>query len=210
MLKPQSLKVMRGKQPIGSQWRMLRSYGQQCLAVVLLVGVLFITGCGDSGSSSIPPVSPPQVYAQLERLAVPALNELFMDFSAHDASNRSAPTGDTAFQSSFIRNFINAIGRPQSIADAVILVVIPDVIEADLSLQDGIYFGTELASLGAAPANFGGRRPADDPIDVTLSVVFGDAVTGVTEGAIPELTTDNVGPEAIGATNTFPYLGSPI
>ena len=81
---------------------------------------------------------------------------------------------------------MKTIGRPQGIADAVISVAIPDVIKADLSKPTGSYFGTQLGQ------NFGGRRPKDDVIDVTASVVFGSAVTGITAGAIPALTSDNV------------------
>ena len=142
-------------------------------------------------------------YAQVERLAVPALNELFMDFKAHNASNLQTPTGDAGNQSNFIRTFVQAIGRPTGIADAVISVAIPDQIQADLSKQNGSYFGTQLGG------NFGGRRPKDDVIDVTASVVFGSAVTGITQGAIPALTTDNVGPKDANFIGNFPYLGNP-
>ncbi len=142
-------------------------------------------------------------FVQVERLAVPALNELFMDFNAHDASNRQTPTDDAANQSKFIRSFIKAIGRPKGIADAVISVAIPDVIQADLTKPSGTYFGSQLAN------NLGGRRPKDDVIDVTTSVVFGSAVTGITQGQIPALTSDNVGPNNANFLSTFPYLGNP-
>jgi hypothetical protein len=140
---------------------------------------------------------------QVERLAVPALNELFMDFNAHQASNAQTPANDAANQSNFIRGFVGAIGRPQGIADAVISVAIPDVIQADLTKPSGTYFGSQLGR------NFGGRRPQDDVIDVTASVVFGSAVTGITQGQIPALTSDNVGPNPANFRPTFPYLGNP-
>ena len=143
-------------------------------------------------------------YVQIERLAVPALNELFMDFKAHNFSNLQTPTRDAGNQSSFIRSFVKTIGRPQGIADAVISVAIPDVIKADLSKPTGSYFGTQLGQ------NFGGRRPKDDVIDVTASVVFGSAVTGITAGAIPALTTDNVAANPANFLPVFPYLGKPL
>ncbi|MBW4519871.1 MAG: DUF4331 domain-containing protein [Scytolyngbya sp. HA4215-MV1] len=142
-------------------------------------------------------------FTQIERLAVPALNELFMDFQAHNASNIQTPTADKDNQSSFIRSFVGAIGRPAGIADAVISVAIPDAIQADLSQPKGSYFGTQLAQ------DFGGRRPKDDVIDVTTSVVFGSAVTGITQGVIPGLVSDNVGPKDTNFLSTFPYLGNP-
>lgn len=143
-------------------------------------------------------------FVQIERLAVPALNELFMDFNAHNGSNVQTPTEDAGNQSNFIRSFVTAIGRPQGIADAVISVAIPDVIQADLSKPTGSYFGTQLGQ------NFGGRRPKDDVIDVTASVVFGSAVTGITTQQYPGLTSDNVGPNDANFLPTFPYLGNPL
>lgn len=143
-------------------------------------------------------------FVQVERLAVPALNELFMDFNAHNDSNIKTPTEDAGNQANFIRSFVQTIGRPQGIADAVISVAVPDVIQADLSKSTGSYFGTQLGG------NFGGRRPTDDVIDVTASVVFGSAVTNITEGAIPTLTSDNVGANPANFLPSFPYLGNPV
>jgi Domain of unknown function (DUF4331) len=143
-------------------------------------------------------------FAQIERLAVAALNELFMDFKAHNNSNLQTPTKDASNQSQFIQAFVKAIGRPKGIADAVISVAIPDVMQADLSKSSGSYFGTQLGK------NFGGRRPKDDVIDVTASVVFGDAVTGISTGKIPGLTSDNVGANNANFLPTFPYLGNPL
>lgn len=127
-----------------------------------------------------------------------------MDFKAHNNSNLQTPTKDASNQSRFIQTFVKAIGRPEGIANAVISVAIPDTIQADLSKPSGSYFGTQLGN------NFGGRRPKDDVIDVTASVVFGNAVTGINEGAIPNLTSDNVGPNDANFLPTFPYLGNPL
>ncbi len=128
-------------------------------------------------------------FAQIERLAIPALNELFMDFNAHNNSNLQTPKNDVAYQSQFIQAFINAIGRPSNLANILVSVVTPDVIQADLSKATGSYLGTQLNN------DFGGRRPKDDIIDITASVVFGHAVTGITAGEIPGLISDNVGSE---------------
>jgi hypothetical protein len=167
-----------------------------------------LLGSGKIGAWMTTSVKTPRLrngnFAQIERLAVPALNELFMDFKAHNNSNLQTPTKDASNQSQFIQAFVQAIGRPQGIADAVISVAIPDVIQADLSKPSGSYFGTQLGK------NFGGRRPKDDVIDVTASVVFGDAVTGISTGKIPGLTSDNVGPNNANFLSEFPYLGNPL
>ena len=167
-----------------------------------------LLGTGKIGAWITTSVKTPRLregtYAQIERLAVPALNELFMDFKAHNNSNLQTPKTDDPNQRQFIKNFITAIGRPQGIADAVISVAIPDVIKADLSKPTGTYFGSQLGT------DFGGRRPKDDVIDVTASVVFGSAVTGITTQTYPGLTTDNVGPNDANFLPTFPYLGNPL
>ena len=167
-----------------------------------------LLGSGKIGAWITTSVQTPRLrnrnFAQIERLAVPALNELFMDFNAHNDSNIQTPTLDASNQSQFIQAFVKAIGRPQGIADAVISVAIPDVIQADLSKSNGTYFGTQLSN------NFGGRRPKDDVIDVTASVVFGDAVTGDSTGKIAGLTSDNVGPNDANFLLDFPYLGNPL
>jgi hypothetical protein len=182
------------------------------LVMVSLVILLVASACGGGSGTAISPITPPAAttFVQLERLAVPALIELFQDFVDHDQSNRATPRADTGFQEVAIRSFFRAIGRSQAIADLVVAVTLPDVVEADLSQPTGAYFGVELAGAGVVGPNFGGRRLRDDPVDVTLQVVFGDLVHGITEGQIPALTSDNVGPDAIRDTNTFPYLGSPV
>lgn len=191
--------------PAGQAQDTLASFNVHSIVVELPRQLL---GSGKIGVWMTTSVNTPRLpngsFAQIERLAVPALNELFMNFKDHNNSNLQTPTKDASNQSQFIRNFVSAIARPQGIANAVISVAIPDVIQADLSKPSGSYFGTQLAN------NFGGRRPKDDVIDVTASVVFGDAVTGITAGKIPGLTSDNVGANDANFLPTFPYLGNPL
>lgn len=191
--------------PVGQAQDTLASFNVHSFIVELPRTLL---GTGKIGvwitTSVKTPRLPQGTFAQIERLAVPALNELFMNFNSHNNSNLQTPTTDAPNQSQFIRSFITAIGRPQDIANAVISVAIPDVIQADMSKPTGSYFGTQLGN------NFGGRRPKDDVIDVTASVVFGSAVTNNSTGAIPALTTDNVGPNNANFLTNFPYLGNPL
>jgi hypothetical protein len=191
--------------PAGEAQDTLASFNVHSIIVELPRNLL---GSGKIGAWITTSVKTPRLrngnFAQIERLAVPALNELFMDFKDHNNSNLQTPTKDAPNQSQFIKAFVNAIGRPSGIADAVISVAIPDVIQADLSKPTGSYFGAQLGG------NFGGRRPKDDVIDVTASVVFGDAVTGIAVNTFPDLTTDNVGSNDANFLPTFPYLGNPL
>lgn len=184
---------------------------QGILMVMGLLVVLVLKACGDGGGSQVG-VAPPSstTFFQLERLGIPGLNEVYMDFDLHDTSNRSTPVNDVPLQESSIRSFVAAVGRPPGIADALVAVTLPDQIQADLSQSNGTYFGVELAGLGVIPPNFGGRRIADDIVDVTLAVTFGDLVTGITEGAIPTLLSDNVGVAPNASQSGFPYLTNPV
>ncbi|AFZ22815.1 hypothetical protein Cylst_0471 [Cylindrospermum stagnale PCC 7417] len=191
--------------PAGEAQDTLASFNVHSIIVEL---PRFMLGNGKIGAWITTSVKTPRLtngnFAQIERLAVPALNELFMDFKAHNNSNLQTPIKDAPNQSQFIKAFVTAIGRPSGIADAVISVAIPDVIQADVFQTKGSYFGTQLGG------NFGGRRLQDDVIDVTASVVFGDAVTGIAVNTYPGLTTDNVGPNNANFLPVFPYLGNPL
>lgn len=191
---------------------------QGILLVVGLLAVLVLKACSSGGGTTVgiaPPVAtpPPPVattFFQLERFGIPGLIEVYMDFVLHDTSNRATPVNDVALQESSIRSFVSAVGRPTGIADALVAVTLPDQMQADLSQSNGAYFGAELASLGVVPPNFGGRRIADDIVDVTLAVTFGDAVTGITEGVIPSLLTDNISVAPNASQPGFPYLTNPV
>ncbi len=192
-----------------------------------LLGVTLVAGCGggggNNGSGSIPTTpgqQAPHVFAQIDRLSRPAINEVF----ATVANNRHAQNhtlnspvddaGPNGLQSDIQSFMTGTAGRSQAITDVVKKVLIPDVMRVDLSQPTikAAYLGVE--TNGATGSPFGGRALTDDVIDIDLGVIFGNTIPKLGLAAddgkeIPTLTTDNVGYDKHCTLNTFPYLGAP-
>ncbi len=153
-------------------------------------------------------------YAQIERLARPAVKEAFESFDNHDKSNRSAPTSDPALSDAILSFTTTAAGRSAETAGVLRAVLGVDETLADLS-QTGVkaaYLGTETG--GATGSKFGGRGLTDDVIDISLGAIFGNTISALKlapdDGKESKcLTSDNVGPQAHHFTDAFPYLGEP-
>jgi hypothetical protein len=183
--------------------------------------VLGTASCnGNAGGPS--PVPPPTQFVQIERLARPAVKELFQMFALHDNTNRTSPDALPLASQSLsqaIGSFTtNVAGRSAANAATLQAILIPDELEADLSQPGtGSYLGTETGGATAADKDtFGGRTLADDVIDISLGAVFGNTLSAL--GLIPDdgkespcLTTDNVPQQnaADNVTTTFPYVGAP-
>lgn len=190
-------------------------------SLACILGLAVLAGCGGSGNNSSP-----KVYTQIDRLARPAVNEVF----ATVANNRHA-TNDTAtpaqdglsgFLTDDIQNFMTVTaGRSQATTDVVKAVLVPDVMVADLSQSSSAaYLGVETA--GATGGTFGGRKLTDDVVDTSLGVIFGNTVSALGLAAddgkeIAGLTTDNVSfntapkhyQDGVVSSAAFPYLGPP-
>ena len=174
-----------------------------------------VAGCG-GGSSSGGGSGGPHVYTQIDRLARPAVNEVFATVAnnRHAINDTDTPLDDSANLSNDIQTFMTtAAGRSQATTDVVKAVLVPDVLTADLSKTGpAAYLGVETG--GATGSTYGGRGLTDDVVDTSLGVIFGGTVSALglapdDGNEIPALTTDNVGPGAKHFTGTFPYLGAP-
>jgi len=155
-------------------------------------------------------------YMQIDRLARPAVNELFATVAnnRHQINDQDNPTDDAANLKNDIESFLTNVPNRSTATKTVIeSVLIPDVLKADLSKSDSAaYLGTETG--GATGGKFGGRKLQDDVIDISLGIVFGNTVSALglapDDGKeIPTLTTDNVGDGGKHFQATFPYLGAP-
>jgi hypothetical protein len=184
-----------------------------------VLGLVALAGCGGSGNSNSP-----HVYSQIDRLARPAVNEVFATVAnnRHAINDTATPSqdGQPGFLIDDIQTFMTtAAGRSQATTDVVKAVLVPDVMVADLS-QTGpaAYLGVETG--GATGGTFGGRKLTDDVVDTSLGVIFGNTVSALglapDDGKeIPTLTTDNVGyttapkhyQDGVVSAATFPYLG---
>jgi len=181
------------------------------IASILGLGVAMV-GCGGSSSNS-----GPTTYTQIDRLARPAVNELFATVAnnRHQVNDEDSPSNDQFELKKDIDSFlISPANRSAATRGVIESVLVPDVMKADLS-QTGpaAYLGSETG--GATGGKFGGRKLSDDVIDISLGIVFGNTVSALglapDDGAeIPSLTTDNVGPGGKHFLTTFPYLGNPL
>ena len=192
-----------------------------------LLGVAVLTGCQGSDSAG------PQQFTQFDRLARPAVNEVFATVAPttagatgrHQVNDTNNPTDDSGQLANDIQLFMtHTAGRSQPTTDVVKAVLVPDVMKADLSQSTlkAAYLGVETG--GATGSRFGGRALSDDVVDTSLGVIFGNTVSAL--GLAPDdgkeiasLTSDNVGaltsPKHYqdGSTGfsaaSFPYLGPP-
>lgn len=187
---------------------------------------LLLGGC-TGGSSTYPGTPPPAVapnvvttkYTQIERLARPAVKELFERFVDHQVSNAAEPYSDPTLQAS-IQNFTDALRPPKNGADygkALAGVLYPDEITVDLSQTgNAAYLAYETGGVtSSTKSTFGGRDVADDVVTISLGAVFGGTLPALK--LQPEdnqenqcLSTQNLKQSASQvASGSFPYLPAP-
>lgn len=184
----------------------------QQLAVLLLIVGLASAGCDSSPND----MDEKTVFVQQDRLARPAVNEVLATWAddRHEINNSNQPTQDAGdLQTDVVQFMTNAAGRSQAHADVLASILVPDVMIADLS-KDGpaAYLGVETG--GATGSTFGGRKPADDVVDLSLGAIFGTTLSDLglvdpDDNEIPPLTSDNVGVK-YSMSDAFPYLRPPV
>lgn len=203
---------------------------QSLLTFAAIYAVVLGTSSCNGSAVNVPGLNtgapgPGVQYVQLERLARPAVKELFQQFANHDGTNRTSPwqtplSSQSLYQE--IGSFTTTVagrstaGKNGGVPGALQAILIPDEIAADLSQTgNAAYLGVETG--GATGGKFGGRGLPDDVIDISLGAVFGTTLStlGVTDPdgkESPCLTTDNV-PSMNAADNVtpavFPYVGAP-
>ncbi len=179
-----------------------------------------LSACGGSGSPAQPTMH--TSYIQFERLARPAVKELFETFVNHQMSNGVEPYNDPTLQGSIIAftNTFRASTYGAALGGAsggTAGVLYPDELAFDVSqTTPASYLGIETGgATSPTGSKFGGRAPADDVIDISLGAVFGNTLSAL--GVVADdhqenncLTTDNVAQATSQASgSTFPYLASP-
>ena len=181
--------------------------------IVVAATALLVSGCGGgSGNSN----ASSGTFTQTDRLARPAVNEVFATFANghHRANDTDNPTQDSAILASDIDSFMTfPAGRSAAIKGVVKAVLVPDVLVADLSKNTGAaYLGVE--TNGATGGTFGGRKLSDDVVDTSLGVIFGNTIPAL--GLAPDdgnenaaFLSDNVDASDKHFLPTFPYLGNP-
>lgn len=187
------------------------------LAVGAVVALgLTTAGCGpDSRSNVTDPTmafdvhdDDSRVYDQVEFLGNPLVSEVTIVKANHDAYNRTQPYNTATFLPQTAQFVTGVAGRPQDLAATLGSVLYPDILVVDSSKDP-----STAGWLSWALANgWGGRKLGDDVVDVGLTAIFSSLLSPVNASCAPfqlPLCTDNVGANAKGFTNTFPYLASP-
>jgi len=200
-------------------------------ATISVLAVGAVVGCGGSGSSSrstpklgviglwttTSKTTDGTVYAQIDRLARPAVNEVFATVAndRHEVNDVDSPPEDQFELKNDIDSFlISPANRSPAIRAVIESVLVPDMLKADLSKTDSAaYLGVETG--GATGGKFGGRKLTDDVVTTSLGIIFGNTIPALglapdDGNEIPTLTNDHVGPGGKHFLPTFPYLGNPL
>lgn len=139
-------------------------------------------GCGGGSTVLTPPPPPGQhtTYVQIERLSRPAIKEVFEPFQDHQKSNAAEPYNDPTILAD-IGATTDAF-RGSAYGTTLQAVLYPDEYAVNLSganpgsTTHGEYFLSNETSNGA---DFGGRAPNDDVINLELSILFGKTLSNL-------------------------------
>jgi hypothetical protein len=170
---------------------------------LLLAG---FAACTDNGTTS---PSDTKMYDQIQRLGNPLVSEVFLAKRSHPQHGAIGPAEDVAMLADELKGFVTGVaGRSQTLANTLAAVLLPDmlIVQTDKPSNTAGWL-TWLPQLGNG---WGGRKLADDVVDLGLLAIFGDPFGIDPAGAAGKaaLTTDNVASDSNFLTS-FPYLGAP-
>jgi hypothetical protein len=182
---------------------------------IAATAVLALAGCNGGSTSATPVATSKTTYTQIERLARPAVKEVFEKFVDHQTSNAAEPYNDPTLQAQ-IMGLTDALRPPNTTLGSdygkkLAAILYPDEYTVDLSKAGpASYLGIETTG-----GTFGGRAVTDNVVDISLGAIFGHTLATI--AAQPEdneenncLTTQNVAQNPSQApTATFPYLPAP-
>lgn len=152
-----------------------------------------------NSKNGIPPFA--QKYEQMDQMARPAINTVFVGSARKNEFNTTIPSAMTAaFNTDFV-NKLNAFGYVTNILNLNINqfagVLVKDMLGASTTGVTTFYDGTHVLT---------GRNLSDDVIDVELTLIFG----GATGGSNPGLISDHVNGNDKPFLAAFPYMADPF
>ena len=168
------------------------------------------TACDDNditGVANGTAGDPNRVFNQIERLGNPLVSEVTIAKRDHGFYNVGTPSTDRANFKGKVVSFIRTVaGRSDATANALADALLPDmlVVQTDKAANTAGWLSYVLN-----PNAYGGRKLADDVVDIGLMAIFGSLVDP--NNVTPGLTSDNVGNFGGGPapTGAFPYLATP-
>jgi hypothetical protein len=149
-----------------------------------------------------------RTYDQVQRLGNPLVSEVFLAKRSHPQHGAIGPAEDASMLGDELKSFVTGTaGRNQTLANTLAAVLLPDmlIVQTDKP-TDSAGWLTWLPQLGNG---WGGRKLADDVVDLGLLALFGDPFGIDPAGAAGKqaLTTDNVGSDS-NFLATFPYVAA--
>lgn len=147
-------------------------------------------------------------YDQVQRLGNPLVSEVFLAKRSHPQHGAIGPDQDVAMIGEELKSFVTGVaGRSQTLANTLASVLLPDmlIVQTDKPASTAGWL-TWLPQLGNG---WGGRKLADDVVDLGLLAIFGDPFGIDPAGAVGKaaLTTDNVASDSP-FLSTFPYVAA--
>ena len=182
------------------------------LAAAGVAALSFAAACGSDSTDIVSPTTPTDIktYNQVQRLGNPLVSEVLLlkrDHAFHGSSN---PSDDVANFTAPVKGFV-AQFRPNAtgLQAALAATLLPDMlqVQTDQAQSTAGYLSYVLSGTGKG---YGGRKLADDVVDISLTAVFSDLLDATQFVCKPftlPLCTDNV-PSHGGFSTTFPYLGT--
>ena len=187
---------------------MLRHARRGALAALGVALLAAASACSDTDTVLGPSVDATRTYNQVQRLGNPLVSEVLLAKRDHAFHGSSNPADDVANFSGKVKGFVAAF-RPNAtgLQNALAATLLPDMLQinTDQAQNTAGYLSYVLAPTGKG---YGGRKLADDVVDISLTAVFSDLLDptqAVCKPFVLPLCTDNVASHG-GFTTTFPYL----
>ena len=182
------------------------------LSLVLLAAAL--AGCSDDGNGNNLGPSRTTTYNQVQRLGNPLISEVLLDKRSHPTHGSIGPDQDGALIGPEIYGHLvlgsptTFAGRDSAYVGVLASVLLPDMLIVQTDKDPATASWLNWVGVPPLANGWGGRKLADDVVDLALLAVFGDPFGADPTHTTPSLTTDNTGNDSQFST-TFPYLGTP-
>ena len=188
---------------------MLRQLRRGALATLGVALLAAAGACSDTDTTVAgPSVDATRTFNQVQRLGNPLVSEVLLAKRDHAFHGSSDPADDVANFSAKVKGFVAAF-RPNAtgLQNALAATLLPDVLQinTDQPQNTAGYLSYVLAPTGKG---YGGRKLADDVVDISLTAVFSDLLDPTQFVCKPftlPLCTDNVASHG-GFTTTVPYV----
>jgi hypothetical protein len=184
------------------------------VALTILAAGVAAAGCSDDDGDGGTGPAEPEAFNQIQRLGNPLVSEVLLAKRSHPTHGSIGPEDDVALIGAEALGFLtgpgSVAGRSAEYANTLGGVLLPDMLIVQTDKDPATAGWLTWLPLAPFADGYGGRKLADDVVDLALLAVFGDPFGADPDGAAGKeaLTTDNVGLDSP-ILPDFPYLGAP-